>query len=208
MRIKADDLAGRLGVVSFSETVLAKALTRLPDIGASGPWIAGGAVRRALNGEKLDSDFDFFFASEEQAKKFASDLAGLGAVKMASTEMAATYTLPAEMPEEGIYLPEMKVQLITFQFFTYPEAVIEAFDFTLSQFAYDGEAVYLGAFSLWDVARKRIVIHKVTYGVSTVRRLLKYSRQGYAVCSGALAELLKQVVADPAVIQAETQYID
>jgi len=32
-----------------------------------GPWLAGGAVRRCCTGEKvLASDFDVFFASQEQ----------------------------------------------------------------------------------------------------------------------------------------------
>lgn len=204
MRIVADDLASRLGVQAFSDTVLAKALARLPPITATGPWIAGGAVRRTITGEKLDSDFDFFFATKQQADVFAEMLAVKGAVKMAETDKAATYTLP----DEGVYLPEMKIQLITFSFFSDPEAVIDAFDFTLSQFAYDGETVFVGPFSLWDVARRRIVIHKVSYGVSTIRRLLKYTAQGYTVCAGALAEILNQVVANPEVIQADAAYID
>lgn len=64
------DLCGRLGVKSLDETKLAKALKRLPGLGAGGPWIAGGAVRRTVNGESLDSDFDFFFANEKQADDF------------------------------------------------------------------------------------------------------------------------------------------
>lgn len=52
------------------------------------------------------------------------------------------------------------------------------------------------------------VIHKITYGVSTVRRLLKYSKQGYTVCSGALAAILNEVVTHPEVIHAETAYVD
>ena len=208
MKIEISTLLGRLGVADFAETTLAKALARLPSIGVDGPWIAGGAVRRTLQGEKLDSDFDFFFRDEAQAVAFEKALSEAGAVKMAETDKATTWTFPAEMPEEGVYLPEMRVQAIKFAYFATSEAVIDSFDFTLSQFAYDGDAVFVGPFSLWDVARKRIVIHKISYGVSSVRRLLKYTRQGYTVCSGALAELLGQIVADPSVIQAETQYID
>jgi hypothetical protein len=208
MIITANDLSGRLGVESFAGTTLAKALSRLPNVGVSGPWIAGGAVRRTMTGEKLDSDFDFFFRDEAQAKAFAEAMVALGAAKMAQTDKATTFMLPSETPEEAVYLPELKVQAITFAYFPDAEAVIDSFDFTLSQFAYDGESVYVGTFSLWDVARKRIVIHRISYAVSTIRRLMKYAAQGYTVCSGALAEILKQVVADPAVINAETQYID
>jgi hypothetical protein len=208
MKIQKADLCGRLGVESFTETALAKALSRLPSVGEFGPWIAGGAVRRTMTGEKLDSDFDFFFHDDLQAKAFTVAMSGLGAAKVTQTDKATTFMLPSKTPSEGVYLAEMKVQAITFAYFPNAEAVIDSFDFTLSQFAYDGESVYVGAFSLWDVARKRLVMHRVSYAVSTVRRLMKYAAQGYTVCPGALAELLKQVVADPSVINAETQYID
>lgn len=208
MKILASELCGRLGVTDFSETALARALKRLPDVGANGPWICGGAVRRTIAGEKLDSDFDFFFADEVQAAGFETALRGAGAGLTAHTDKVSTFVLPSESPEDGVYLPEMKIQVIRYQFFADAEAVIDSFDFTLSQFAFDGVSVYVGPFSLWDVARKRIVIHRVSYAVSTLRRLLKYTRQGYTVCSGALAELLKQVVADPEVIHSETAYID
>lgn len=208
MKIQTADLCKRLGVESFAETKLVKALSRLPPVGANGPWIAGGAVRRTIQGEALDSDFDFFFRDEVQARQFAKAMDDLGAAKIAESPKAMTFMLPSEAVEGKTYLPEMKVQAIAFAYFPDAEAVIDSFDFTLSQFAYDGSNVYIGTFSLWDVARKRIVIHKVSYGVSTTRRLLKYAAQGYTVCSGALAELLKQVVADPSVINAETEYID
>lgn len=208
MKIKADDFSGRLGVSSFAYTKLGRVLTRLPTLSAAGPWIAGGAVRRTIQGEALSSDFDFFFANEEQANAFESAMDAAGAAKTTSTTKSCTFMLPGESPAEGVYLPEIKVQSIRFQFFSDPEAVIDAFDFTLSQFAYDGESVYVGPFSLWDVARRRIVIHRISYGVSSVRRLMKYAAQGYTVCSGALAEILRQVVADPTVIQSDTEYVD
>jgi hypothetical protein len=208
VKIEKESVCGRLGVTSFDETTLAKVLRRLPGVEVGGPWLAGGAVRRTLGGEKLDSDFDFFFASKEQAEAFAEAIMSAGGIRTAQREKASTFIVPAESPEEDVFLPEITVQAITFAYFTDPEAVIDSFDFTLSQFAFDGESLYVGPFSLWDVARRRIVVNKVTYGVSTVRRLLKYTKQGYTVCSGALATILTEVVEHPEVIHAETHYID
>lgn len=37
---------------------------------------------------------------------------------------------------------------------------------------------------------------------------MKYASQGFTVCGGALSEILKQVVDNPSVIQADTLYID
>lgn len=208
MRIAPSDVTGRLGVDDFKSTTLARSLSRLPAISKEGPWIAGGAVRRTFTGEKLDSDFDFFFANEAQATTFKDALRAKGAKQSAETEKAFTFILPTEMPEDGVYLPEMKIQAIQFAYFADAESLIDSFDFTISQFAYDGESLHVAPFALWDVARRRLVVHRVTYAVSTMRRLLKYTAQGYTVCPGALSEILKQVIQDPGVIHAETQYID
>jgi hypothetical protein len=80
IKVTAENLAERLGKETFEETILFKALSRVPALSSAGPWIAGGgAVRRTVCGEKLESDFDFFFARKEQADKFASELSNMGA---------------------------------------------------------------------------------------------------------------------------------
>jgi hypothetical protein len=48
----------------------------------------------------------------------------------------------------------------------------------------------MGEYALLDVMRKRIVINKITYPVSSLRRLIKYTHQGYYACNGCLQELL------------------
>jgi len=212
VKVSANILAQRLGKESFEETILFKALSRVPELTAAGPWIAGGAVRRTVRGEKLDSDFDFFFASKEQEEKFTADLANMGARLLRKNDKNSLYILPSEIPEdmdgEGVYLPEMKIQLINFTYFESAEKVIDSFDFTLCQFAYDGASLYMSDFALWDAARKKLVPTRISFAVSSLRRLMKYSRQGYTVCGGALANILQQVVNDPQIINADTLYID
>jgi hypothetical protein len=66
----------------------------------------------------------------------------------------------------------------------------------------------MGDWSLYDPARKRLVPHHGTYGVSTILRIIKYCNQGYTVCSGGLAQILDEVAKNPATINAETRYID
>lgn len=46
------------------------------------------------------------------------------------------------------------------------------------------------------------------YGASTVRRLLKYCKQGYTACQGTFVTLLKQIADDPSRIQGEVEYVD
>lgn len=145
--IPADAVCSRIGLTEFSETVLHRALQRLPEINKAGPWIAGGSVRRTLEGKKLDSDFDLFFASAEQADEYAAKLAALGIRLLRENDKNRTYIVPASIPKElegaGVLLPEMKVQLVTFQYFETAAHVIDRFDFTLCQFAYDGSSLYM-----------------------------------------------------------------
>lgn len=208
LQVSKETLEKRIGK-PWSDTELARAMERLPGIGLRGPWVAGGSVRRTLSGEKFDTDIDFFFRSEDQYKEFIEDAIGLGSVLKGSNDKNTSMVFPAVHGNgDVIDLPELKVQAIKFRFYDSIEEVLDSFDFTLSQFGYDGSDVYASDWALWDVARKRIVPHKITFGTSSLRRLLKYGKQGYTACAGALSEILQQVVDKPEIIEANTLYID
>lgn len=193
---------------------LFKALDRLPPIGANGPWLAGGAIRRTLLRTPLDSDFDFFFASQEQYDTFHKAMLSKGAVVVSKNEHNTTFRLPSVAPTplgEDLFSewePDINVQAITTQWYADLAAVLDSFDFTLCQFGYDGETLCCGDFSLWGAGRKRLVVHKITYGAASLRRLLKYTKQGFTICGGGLADFLEKIAADPSVINRETLYID
>ena len=212
MKLKMEEVLKRIGKESFGDTFLAKCLSRLPDVKPDGPWIAGGAVRKTMIGEHLDTDFDFFFGNQTQKDLFVDELVEKGASKFSGNETNEVYILPCEVPDEmegeGVKLPEMKIQVITLRYYSSLEDVIGSFDFTICQFGWDGDSICVGDFSLWDVARKRLVPLQITYAASSIRRLIKYARQGYTVCGGALGEILNQVVENPEIIQQDTQYID
>lgn len=210
--IAVEDVCRRLGIEEFSSTVLVKALKRVPELAEAGPWIAGGAVRNTLTGNSLDSDWDFFFADEAQSEKFEDGLSEMGAKLLSKTDMNSTYVLPSDIPEgtegDGVYLPEMKIQVIKFKYYKSAEEVIDSFDFTLCQFAYDGQSITVSPFALWDVSRKKLVPAQLSFAASSLRRMIKYARKGYTICDGGLADMLEQVVANPEIIHAEIKYID
>lgn len=158
-----------------------------------GPWIAGGSVRRVLSSSKESHDYDFFFRNEEQLKKTVSQIKG---------------ELVKENKFNTLYNCGDKVQLIIHNFFDSPEELIESFDFTICQFAFDGKNLYHGVFSLWDLGRKRLAINKITYATSTVRRLLKYCSQGFTACSGTCSSILKEVSHNPSLVNEDIVYID
>ena len=155
----------------------------------NGPWLAGGAIRRALMG-KPPADFDFFFASQEQYDEVYAKLG----------EPRYTNKFNATFDVEG-----MKVQIIMHKFFADVDELIDSFDYTICQFVWDGEGLHYPSVALIDAINERLVVHKITYGISSMRRLIKYTSQGYHACKGCLAALARGSFAS---LQDHIEYID
>jgi len=101
-----------------------------------------------------------------------------------------------------------RIQLIRAIYPTDADDLLDKFDFTICQLAYDGETVTVGKFTLWDIARKRLAVHKITHHVSSLRRLLKYTSQGYYACTGCLTDILLEAnLATPGAITGAL-YVD
>jgi len=101
------------------------------------------------------------------------------------------------------------VQCIRFSFYQSAEAVIDSFDYTICMLAFDGATLTLGDFTLWDLGRKRLAIHKITYPVATMRRMLKYASQGFTACKGCLATILTETANQPELRQQlNIEYVD
>lgn len=183
------------------EVEFLKVLKELPAVSPQGPWLAGGAIRRTLIGMNLDSDFDFFFHDVDQLAVFRKAIESKGAKKTANNEHAETYILK-------ITGKDRIIQLIKMGFYESAEQLLDSFDFTVTQLAYDGTDFIFGKYTLWDLSRKRLALHKLTYGVSSTRRLIKYTNQGFTACAGVLQSILEAVVANPDVIQSDVKYVD
>lgn len=179
-----------------------------------GPWVAGGSIRRLFSGQDpLGSDIDVFFASQEQYMEFILRIEREAKVLKKEIRPHNT-TLQIEwQPWSGSTIDPasaltLTIQAIHIDFFTDPASVIDFFDFTICQYITDGETLMVGPYTLYDTARKRLVLHNVHHAVSTTRRLLKYGNQGFYACGGTIADLLQRVAADPNVINEEVISID
>lgn len=201
--ISLETFWSRYGQTDYKQTQFAQALARLPEISASGPWVAGGAVRRLVMDIAQDSDYDFFFANAVQRNVFEAQMIVRGAKKVFQNEFNSTFILPA-----ADKLPELKVQAVFVSYESCPENVIDKFDFSLCKCVFDGTNLFFGTFTLFDLANKRLVPERITFGVSSIRRMLKYVRQGYTICGGGIQNILEQIVADPKIINANIKYID
>lgn len=169
-----------------------KVLENLPPLLEGEMWLAGGALRKTLIGQPLDSDFDFFFKNKDARLAWEVALINIGAKKISHNEHQKTFVLDIVLDEETEETETIKIQLVTIDYYNFVQDLLDSFDFTITQFAYDGQNLYCGEYSLWDLARRRLAIHKITYGVSSLRRLIKYTRQGFTACQGCLAQFLEK----------------
>src|SRR5690606_25175106 len=118
----------------FSESDLGLVLAALPPVGKDGPWLGGGALRRALSGTPQTSDFDFFFRDADQLEAFAAKLAEIGLTKVRET---------AHYVQFNGYLSsatrQVEVQCIRFRYYENPAQVVASSDSTICQFRCAGE---------------------------------------------------------------------
>lgn len=196
-KFSLDDYWNRYGSEDFEETDFNKAVKKLPKLGKNGPWLCGGAVRRFISGVELDSDYDLFFASEEQMEKTIQHIKDKKGKKISENDFNTTYLFKG-----------LKVQLIHISYYNSIDDVLDSFDFSLCKFGYDGKSITVGDWTLWDVARKKLVPENITYATSTLRRIIKYTRQGFTICGGGLGHILQSVVDNPEIIQQDIEYID
>lgn len=169
-----------------------------------GAWVGGGAIRRTLIGKALDSDFDFFFRSVDTFQSWLDTKpSGMNITKKTQHHVQLEGTI------EGSQLPII-VQGINFQY--YPDGaptVIDSFDYTITQFCLSDKSLHTTDMALWDLGRRKLSINKVTYPVATMRRMLKYTNQGFTACAGCMQELLKQTANNPEIMsQMNIEYVD
>src|SRR5690606_5616037 len=83
------------------------------------------------------------------------------------------------------------------KFFESPQSTIDAFDFTVSMFAVDNEKVYYGETSFIDLAKRQLMINKITYPASTMSRAFRYYKKGFSMCQGEMKKMVEAIQAMP-----------
>ena len=139
-----------------------------------------------------------------------------GAMKFKTNEQeneSAELTLKNIRYLKFVHPKRLPIQLIKLAWYTDAEHVIDSFDLTVAQFAVQitnsGEAeLVANPISFIDLARKRLVLHRMQFPSSTLRRVIKYSKKGYYACPGSLATIAQSIASN---IQNDDQqfvYID
>lgn len=141
----------------------------------TGPWIAGGSVRKMITGESIsNSDFDFWFSSEQQyieAVRELQEYHDVGIVYRSNN--AITFSVH--------FGPNSyKIQLICKKFYSSPGEIINDFDFTCCQIATDGTTVIYGSQTVEDLENRVLRLadpSRTRRGL--LKRVIKYLSYGF-----------------------------
>lgn len=139
-------------------------------------WVAGGAVRDYFSVGYVTSDIDIYFPNQKEFDKLREHLLKF-----------ATLTFENDKVINFDWIGK-KIQLIKIFFNSVTETIAE-FDFTVCCAGVDRTNVYHHETFFVDLARRRLVINKLPYPLSTLRRLQKYILKGYKICNGGIVQL-------------------
>lgn len=164
-----------------------------------GPWIAGGAVRRAICGDAIENgDIDIFLADSSQAEIFDS-LWGKGTDPLGSKTVSDYYM---RHPVSGVTI---EVQVISWARFLTVEALLDDFDYTISRFATDGKTLVEHADSRCDLAAKVIRIANTDPRRNSMLRLAKYCNYGFTPSAGSMRMAAR--IDDPTITLTSTMTV-
>lgn len=155
-------------------------LTELRESGIN-CWLAGGALRDYFAGIVIKTDYDLFFPNDDEYQKCAKFFKDKEAIVIWESDngMKVKYN-------------KRKFDLVK-KFFPGPQETINEFDFTVSQFAVDAEKVYYGETSFIDLAKRQLMINKITFPASTMSRCFRYYTKGYTMCQGEMKKLFEAI---------------
>lgn len=172
---------------SWRSKLLFDMIPHLPE----GTYIAGGFLRAIIvNDENTSGDIDFFFNSSDAFGKMIDLLIGRNALNVFSKYTTGTelnyfrnesqYYRLINFNADLKYDNRPPIQLIKLIYFDSPEHVIDTFDFSIVQFATDGQRLYFNPQSFDDLRDKKLNLHKTQSSIITLNRVLKYEEKGYS----------------------------
>lgn len=148
-------------------------------------WLAGGALRDYFMGVPVKTDYDMFFPNEIEYKKAQTYFKIKGCeIKWES--------------ENGCKIKyKNNIYDLVKKYFVDPKETINAFDFTVSMFAVDNKYIYHGETTFIDLAKRQLMINKITYPASSLSRAFRYYKKGFTMCQGEMKKLFDAIQNTP-----------
>lgn len=60
-------------------------------------------------------------------------------------------------------------------------------------FAVDSEKIYYGETTFIDLAKRQLMINKITYPASTMSRAFRYYKKGFAMCQEEMKKMVEAI---------------
>jgi hypothetical protein len=142
-----------------------------------GWWLAGGAIRASFADDEEIMDYDLFFKNKLCAAGASIKLEELG------------YKVIFNCPEGKLTTykkDNIKVQIITENFYSDVESLINTFDIKACRVVFDGKFIYGYYSSIRDIIKKSIKLHRVDFPAATMKRIAKYIKKGYTLDNQAI----------------------
>jgi len=144
-------------------------------------WIAGGSLRDYFMSKPITTDYDIFFPNENEYDKAYSYITSKDhKIKWESDN-------GCKIEYDGKTFDLIK------KYFPSPQATIDAFDFTTSMLAIDHKDVYHGKTTFIDLAKRQLMINKITYPASTLSRAFRYTKKGFHLCLGEMKKIIEAI---------------
>jgi hypothetical protein len=150
-------------------------------------FLAGGALRSYLSCKKIN-DFDLFPATKKVGFEAVSFLLENKFKKVFECPRGDLVTLKKK---------NMHVQIIMDKLFKTPQEVINSFDFTICMYATDGEFLYTTKDALKHLKQRALMLNKITYPASTIKRFGKYQKHGFKLPEGTIKQFVQILTESP-----------
>lgn len=151
-----------------------------------GPWIAGGACLSWFQNQQCSTDIDVYFKNAEQYRDtkdfFLTNLYKYGFSILTNFESENAYTINISDSAR-----RFKVQFIK-KFCRSASDLLDNFDITVCQIAWDGKNIFIGKHFIEDLADKRLRFN--IFSSSSHKRLVKYMCYGYLPDANTINALL------------------
>lgn len=146
-------------------------------------WIAGGALRSFLVGDKV-KDIDIFSSDPDKT---------LSAFKESEDYKAGHENeFIANFYKDGLCY-----QIIRKYSYASQRETIDSFDFTIICASIGPDGIIVDERFYIDNAQKRLVVKSLPKPLSTAKRAIKYAGRGYAMCPIGLAKILRAIQENP-----------
>jgi len=149
-------------------------------------WIAGGSVRDWLSDGKVSKDVDFFCVDRKSMAELVLELRRKFQFK------AYLITKNAIKGYVQLWGKKLDVDIVK-KPFSNPLECIDAFDFTVCCFAVQFNNFYYHNSSVFDLIKKRLVVHKLPHPVDSMKRMNKYTLKGFTACNGTILTIAKAI---------------